>query len=156
MEEAETANRERLHLLDSEREARSQAERANRMKDEFLATLSHELRTPLNAVLGWANILRLGKLQGEELKQGLDTIERNARVQAQIIEDLLDMSRIISGKVRLDVQQIDLPAVLNESIETLRATAEAKGVRLQGRGGSLCRTDLRRSESPAAGFLESP
>ena len=111
--------------------AHSQAERANRMKDEFLATLSHELRTPLNAVLGWANILRLGKLQGEELKQGLDTIERNARIQAQIIEDLLDMSRIISGKVRLDVQRVDLPAVLNESIETLRATAEAKGVRLQ-------------------------
>src|SRR3984957_15899855 len=104
MEEADAANRERLQLLDSEREARSQAERASRMKDEFLATLSHELRTPLNAVLGWANILRHGNFQGEELKQGLDIIERNARVQAQIIEDLLDMSRIISGKVRLDVQ----------------------------------------------------
>ena len=131
MEEAEAANRERLHLLDSEREARSRAERASRMKDEFLATLSHELRTPLNAVLGWAHILRIGKLRGDELKQGLDTIERNARVQAQIIEDLLDMSRIISGKVRLDVEQIDLPAVLNESIDTVRATAEAKGIRLQ-------------------------
>jgi PAS domain S-box-containing protein len=110
-EEAEAANRERLQLLDREREARLQAERANRLKDEFLATLSHELRTPLNAVLGWANILRLEKLQGEELKQGLDTIERNARIQAQIIDDLLDMSRIISGKVRLDAQQVDLPAV---------------------------------------------
>ncbi len=131
MEEAETANRERLQLLDSEREARSQAERASRMKDEFLATLSHELRTPLNAVLGWANILRLGKRQGEELIQGLDIIERNARIQAQIIEDLLDMSRIISGKVRLDAQWIELAAVLNESIETLRSTAQAKGVRLQ-------------------------
>jgi PAS domain S-box-containing protein len=133
MEEAESANRERLLLLDSEREARSQAERASRMKDEFLATLSHELRTPLNAVLGWANILRHGNLQGEELKQGLDIIERNARVQAQIIEDLLDMSRIISGKIRLDVQQIELSAVLNESIETLRSTAQAKGVYLQAR-----------------------
>ena len=131
MEEAEAANRERLQLLDSEREARSQAERASRMKDEFLATLSHELRTPLNAVLGWANILRLGKSQGEELIQGLDIIERNARIQAQIIEDLLDMSRIISGKVRLDAQWIELAAVLNESIETLRSTAQAKGVRLQ-------------------------
>jgi PAS domain S-box-containing protein len=131
MEEAEAANRERLQLLDSEREARSQAERASRMKDEFLATLSHELRTPLNAVLGWANILRHGNLQGEELKQGLDIIERNARVQAQIIEDLLDMSRIISGKIRLDVQRIELSAVLNESIETLRSTAQAKGVYLQ-------------------------
>jgi PAS domain S-box-containing protein len=131
MEEAEVANRARLQLLDSEREARSQAERASRLKDEFLATLSHELRTPLNAVLGWANILRHGNLQGEELKQGLDIIERNARVQAQIIEDLLDMSRIISGKVRLDVQWIELSAVLNESIETLRSTAQAKGVFLQ-------------------------
>jgi PAS domain S-box-containing protein len=131
MEEAETANRERLQLLDSEREARSQAERASRMKDEFLATLSHELRTPLNAVLGWANILRLGKRQGEELIQGLDIIERNARIQAKIIEDLLDMSRIISGKVRLDAQWIEFAAVLNESIETLRSTAQAKGVRLQ-------------------------
>jgi PAS domain S-box-containing protein len=131
MEEAEVANRERLQLLDSEREARSQAERASRMKDDFLATLSHELRTPLNAVLGWANILRHGNLQGEELKQGLDIIERNARVQAQIIEDLLDMSRIISGKVRLNVEWIDLAAVLYESIETLRSTALAKGVRLE-------------------------
>jgi PAS domain S-box-containing protein len=131
MEEAKAANRERLLLLEREREARSQAERASRMKDEFLATLSHELRTPLNAVLGWANILQLGKLQGEEFQQGLETIERNARVQAQIIEDLLDMSRISAGKVRLDVHRIDLSAVLNESIETLRATADAKGVRLQ-------------------------
>ena len=130
VEELEAANRERLHLLESEREARSQAERASRMKDEFLATLSHELRTPLNAVLGWAHILRTGKLQVDELKQGLDSIERNARVQAQIIEDLLDMSRIISGKVRLEVQQIDLPAVVNESIDTVRATAEAKGISL--------------------------
>ena len=131
MKEADAANCERLLLLDSEREARSRAERASRMKDEFLATLSHELRTPLNAVLGWAHILRIGKLRGDELMQGLDTIERNARVQAQIIEDLLDMSRIISGKVRLDVEQIDLPAVLNESIDTVRAAAEAKGIRLQ-------------------------
>jgi signal transduction histidine kinase/ActR/RegA family two-component response regulator len=109
----------------------SKAERTNRMKDEFLATLSHELRTPMNAILGWANILRGGKLRGKELQQGLDTIERNARIQAQLIEDLLDMSRIISGKVRLDIQRIEFPAVLNQSIETLRAAAEAKGVRLQ-------------------------
>ena len=124
------APRPRLQLLDSEREARSQAERASRMKDEFLATLGHELRTPLNAVLGWANILRLGNPQGEELKQGLEVIERNARVQAQIIDDLLDMGRIISGKIRMDVHWIELSAVLNESIETLGSTARAKGVRL--------------------------
>jgi PAS domain S-box-containing protein len=131
MQQAESANRERLQLLESERDARSQAERANRVKDEFLATLSHELRTPLNAVLGWTNILQSGNIPPEELQQGLETIERNARMQAQIIEDLLDMSRIISGKVRLEVQQTELSAVLNESIETLRVTAEAKNVRLQ-------------------------
>ncbi len=131
IEEAETANRHRLQILDSEREARSQAERASRMKDEFLATLSHELRTPLNAVLGWASVLRLGKFEGDELNQGLETIERNARVQAQIIEDLLDMSRIISGKVRLEMKEIALPAILTEAIETMRATAIAKGVRLE-------------------------
>jgi PAS domain S-box-containing protein len=125
--QAEAALKEAVEELEA---ARSQAERANRMKDEFLATLSHELRTPLNAVLGWAHILLTGKPQGDELKQGLDAIERNARTQAQIIEDLLDMSRIISGKIRLDVEQIDLPAVLNDSIDTVRATAEAKGIRL--------------------------
>jgi PAS domain S-box-containing protein len=128
--QAEAAARERILLLDREREARAEAERASRLKDEFLATLSHELRTPLNAVLGWANILLVEKLQEAERNQGLEIIERNARVQAQIIEDLLDMSRIISGKARLDVQRIELPTVLNESIDTLRATAEAKGVRL--------------------------
>ena len=129
-EEAEKANRQRLRLLDSERVARSQAERASRMKDEFLATLSHELRTPLNAVVGWANLLRSDKLTADELRKGLETIERNARIQAQIIEDLLDMSRIISGKVRLNVQRIDLPSVLNQSIETVRATADAKSIHL--------------------------
>src|SRR5260221_11505283 len=101
------------------------------MKDEFLATLSHELRTPLNAVLGWATVLRSKKHLDLEFVQGLETIDRNARVQAQIIDDLLDMSRIISGKVRLDVQQIDLPAVGFEAVDTMRVSASAKGVRLQ-------------------------
>ena len=128
---AEVANIERARLLESERAARSEAERASRMKDEFLATLSHELRTPLNAVLGWANTLRAGRPSPEELAEGLETIERNARVQAQLIDDLLDMSRIISGKVRLDVQRIDLPAIVAASIDTVRASALAKGVLLQ-------------------------
>ena len=127
----EVANAERARLLESERAARSEAERDSRMKDEFLATLSHELRTPLNAVLGWANTLRAGRLSPEELAEGLETIERNARVQAQLIDDLLDMSRIISGKVRLDVQRIDLPAIVAASIDTVRASALAKGVPLQ-------------------------
>lgn len=128
---AEAANAEKARLLESERIARSEAERASRMKDEFLATLSHELRTPLNAVLGWSTILRSRKHLDQELTQGLEAIDRNVRVQAQIIDDLLDMSRIISGKVRLDVQAIDLPAVVLEAIDTMRASASAKGVRLQ-------------------------
>jgi PAS domain S-box-containing protein len=130
-EEAEQANRERLQLLESEREARAQAERASHMKDEFLATLSHELRTPLNAVLGWAHILRYETVDADELKQGIETIERNARAQAQIIEDLLDMSRIISGKIQLDVQQVELARVVNDAMETVRAAAQAKSLELR-------------------------
>ena len=128
---AEIANAERERLLESERAARSEAERANRMKDEFLATLSHELRTPLNAVLGWATVLRMSRPKTEDLAEGHEIIERNARAQAHLIDDLLDMSRIISGKVRLDVQRIDLPAIVAASVETVRAGAVAKGVRLQ-------------------------
>ena len=118
-------------LYERERAARNDAERASGMKDEFLATLSHELRTPLNAILGWAQILQSGTSDAEDLRQGLDTIARNARAQTQIIEDLLDMSRIISGKVRLDVQRVDLAAVVQAAVDTLRPAAEAKGVRLQ-------------------------
>jgi PAS domain S-box-containing protein len=128
---SDSANTERQRLLESERAARSEAERANRIKDEFLATLSHELRTPLNAVLGWATTLSIGSPRTEEIAQGLDAIERNARVQAQIIDDLLDMSRIISGKVRLDIQSLDLPTVITDAIETVRNTALAKGVLLR-------------------------
>ena len=131
LQQAEEANRERILVLESEREARSQAERASRMKDEFLATLSHELRTPLNAVLGWTTILQMGKVEPEEIRQGLETIERNARAQAQIIEDLLDMSRIISGKIRLDVEQIDLAAILNAAVDTVASAARAKNVQLR-------------------------
>lgn len=121
---------ERERLLDSERAARSEAERANKMKDEFLSTLSHELRTPLNAIVGWAQLLRMGTGLTSEMAEGLETIERNALAQARIIEDLLDMSRIISGKVRLDVQRVDLADVVKAGIETVRPAAEGKGVRL--------------------------
>jgi PAS domain S-box-containing protein len=119
-------------LLESERAARTEAERTGRIKDDFLATLSHELRTPLNAILGWSQILRHGPPDAADLAEGLETIERNARAQTQIIEDLLDMSRIISGKLRLDVQQVDLAAVVHAAMETLRPAADAKGIRLQG------------------------
>ena len=118
-------------LLASERAARAEAERTSRMKDEFLATLSHELRTPLNAILGWANVLRADPANAEDVAQGLGIIERNARAQTEIIEDLLDMSRIISGKVRLDVQPLDLAEVVEAAVETLRPAAAAKGIRLQ-------------------------
>jgi hypothetical protein len=120
---------ERESLLESERLARSEAEHASRMKDEFLATLSHELRTPLNAILGWSQIIRQST-DADDVAQGLEVIERNARSQSQIIEDLLDMSRIISGKVRLDVQRLDLLAIVNQAIDTARPAADAKGIRL--------------------------
>jgi PAS domain S-box-containing protein len=121
---------ERQKLLTRERQARAEAERAGRMKDEFLATLSHELRTPLNAILGWSQLLKAGGREGADFEQGMEVIDRNARIQTQIIEDLLDMSRIISGKVRLDVQRIDLPPVVQAAVDALKPTADAKGVRM--------------------------
>jgi PAS domain S-box-containing protein len=127
---AETANRQKDELLESERHARGEVERASRMKDEFLANLSHELRTPLNAILGWAQILR-NSPSGEDIAQGVKIIERNARSQVQIIEDLLDMSRIISGKIRLEVQRLDIATAVRAAVETVKPIAEAKGVRLQ-------------------------
>ena len=115
-----------------EQAARTEAERQSRVKDEFLATLSHELRTPLNAILGWSQVLRSGrKSDPEDMRRGLETIERNARAQTRIIEDLLDMSRIISGKIRLDVQPVHLGSVLEAAAGTVRHAADAKGVRLQ-------------------------
>jgi PAS domain S-box-containing protein len=118
-------------LLASERAARSEAERTSRMKDEFLATLSHELRTPLNAILGWSQILLRHRAAPADLAEGLATIERNARAQTQIIEDLLEMSRIISGKIRLHVQSVDLGSVVRAAVDSLKPAADAKGVRLQ-------------------------
>jgi PAS domain S-box-containing protein len=127
--ERKRAETERELLLVSEREARERAELETRMKDEFLATLSHELRTPLNAILGWANIVRTAE-NPAEIAEGLEVIERNARSQAQIIEDLLDMSRIISGKVRLDVQRVDLLPVITTAIESVKPMAAGKEIRL--------------------------
>jgi PAS domain S-box-containing protein len=127
--EAERIEAEREQLLASERAARSESELQSRMKDEFLATLSHEIRTPLNAILGWSQIMK-ASANPKDIAKGLEVIERNARAQSQIIEDLLDMSRIISGKVRLDVQRLDLSAVVQSAVETARPTAEAKGIRL--------------------------
>lgn len=129
--EVKRAAQERTELLEAERAARNEAERMNLMKDEFLATLSHELRTPLNAILGWAQLLGMGETSDDELREGLEVIERNARTQTQLIEDLLDMSRIISGKIRLDVQSTDLASVVEAAIGSIRPTADAKGIRLR-------------------------
>jgi PAS domain S-box-containing protein len=130
--EQKRAEQERERLLESERSARAEAERAGQLKDEFLATLSHELRTPLNAVLGWCDILNRGEPRSpEELTDGLDTIERNARAQAQIIADILDMSSIVAGKVRISVQSLDLASVIRDAIETARPAAAAKQIDLE-------------------------
>lgn len=118
-------------VLENERKARAVAEHASRMKDEFLGTLSHELRTPLNAILGWAQLLQRAPLDKEGIAEAVETIARNARAQTHLIEDLLDMSRIISGKVRLDVAMTDVIDVAQAAIESVRLAAEAKGVAVQ-------------------------
>ena len=130
-EAAQRAAEERKVLLESERSARAEAERTSQMKDEFLATLSHELRTPLSAILGWAQVLRRGTRDAADLQKGLQTIERNARAQAQLIEDLLDMSRITSGKVLLDVQTVAPALFIDAAVETVRPAADAKNIRLE-------------------------
>jgi signal transduction histidine kinase/ActR/RegA family two-component response regulator len=114
-------------LLRAER-ARSEAEAANRIKDEFLATLSHELRTPLTSLLGWSSVLREGKRDQKILAQGLDAIDRNARMQAQLIDDLLDVSRIVSGKLNLDVRPLDIASVARAAINVVQPAADAKGI----------------------------
>lgn len=124
------AEEERHQLLQSERAARTAAERAGRIKDEFLATLSHEIRTPLSAIQGWVQIMKR-TLSPQDLAKGLEVIERNARAQTQIVEDLLDMSAIISGKVRLDVADMDLPAIVSLAVENARPAADAKGIHMQ-------------------------
>ncbi|MCO6431357.1 MAG: PAS domain S-box protein [Deltaproteobacteria bacterium] len=121
---------ERQQLLERERQARAEAERAGRMKDDFLATLSHELRTPLNAILGYSTLIRMSKVKGPELDSAVETIERNAKLQAQLIEDLLDMNRIISGKIRIEMELLDLPGVINAAVSTIRPSAQAKGIYL--------------------------
>ncbi len=117
--------------VEAERAARGEAERASHLKDEFLAILSHELRTPLNAVLGWTQLLRKSPELSQDAINALTVIERNARAQAQIINDLLDMSSIISGKVHLNVQPVDLARMIETTLETVRPTAETKNVRFQ-------------------------
>jgi PAS domain S-box-containing protein len=122
---------ERGRLLESERTARGEAERANRLKDEFLANLSHELRTPLNSILGWAQILRRNGTDSEGMSKGLEVIERNTRLQTQLISDLLDVSRILTGKMRLEFENCDPAAALQSAVDALTPTAEAKRIRIE-------------------------
>ncbi|MCA1603339.1 MAG: PAS domain-containing protein, partial [Acidobacteria bacterium] len=124
------AEEERVHLI-QEREARKSAEESNSLKDEFLATLSHELRTPLTAILGWTSMLSAAQLDDETSARALSTIHRNARSQVQLIDDLLDVSRIITGKLRLEVGTIELVQVIEAAVDAVRPAAEAKNIRLQ-------------------------
>jgi signal transduction histidine kinase/CheY-like chemotaxis protein len=117
---------ERKSLLERAQTARAEAERASRAKDEFIATLSHELRTPLNSVLGWARLLRTGKLDAAGIGQAVEAIERGATTQAQIVDDLLDVSRIVRGALRLDVRPVDLVPVISAAVDTVRPAARAK------------------------------
>jgi signal transduction histidine kinase/ActR/RegA family two-component response regulator len=122
---------ERERLLESERASRQELERVGRIKDEFLATLSHELRTPLSAIFGWVQILRLKDPDAETISEGINVIDRNVRLQTQLIDDLLDMSRIISGKLRLDVQAVNMADVIDSAIESVMPAMKAKEIRLK-------------------------
>jgi signal transduction histidine kinase len=130
-EQLEAQLEERKLLLAREQTARAEAEGANRLKDEFLATVSHELRTPLTAILGWAHMLRHTALDAETAAHGLETIERNAQAQAQLVEDILDVSRIITGKLRLDIRTVDAASVINAAIDSVQLAAGSKGLRLE-------------------------
>ncbi|HKR02670.1 MAG TPA: HAMP domain-containing sensor histidine kinase, partial [Pyrinomonadaceae bacterium] len=122
---------EREQLLAREHAARAEAERANRLKDEFLATVSHELRTPLNAILGWSQLLAHDNLNEAMIARGIETIERNAKLQAQLVEDILDVSRVITGKLRLDIVPVDIASVINSAVDSVELAANSKGIRLE-------------------------
>ena len=137
------ADEDRRALLAREQQARLEAQAANRAKDEFLATLSHELRTPLNAILGWSRLLATGHLDEPTSRRAIETIERNTRLQAQLIEDLLDISRIITGKLRLEFKTVELRNIIEAAVEAVRPGAEARHVALvctieDGDEGILC------------------
>jgi PAS domain S-box-containing protein len=127
----QSAEDERAASLLRERDARKHAEEADRLKDEFLATLSHELRTPLTSILGWASMIRNNEVEGTNAVRAIETIERNARSQARLIDDLLDVSRIITGNLRLDLHPLNLGPIVDAALDALRPTADVKGIMLQ-------------------------
>jgi signal transduction histidine kinase len=124
------AERERTTLLAREREARAAAEAANNIKDQFLATLSHELRTPINAIVGWSRLLKAGKLDPGGVARALDVIDRNAQIQVQLIDDLLDVGRIVAGSLRLCLEPVDLRSVVAAAIDSIRPVSDVKKVRI--------------------------
>jgi signal transduction histidine kinase/ActR/RegA family two-component response regulator len=130
LRELKLSEAEREQILLREQAARAEAEAANRLKDDFLSTLSHELRTPLTSIIGWTHLMRGGQVKGEVQAQALETIERNAKIQSRLIDDLLDLSRIISGKLLLETREVDLGVVVSNSIEVVRPAANAKGIQL--------------------------
>ncbi|MBX9256699.1 response regulator [Desmonostoc muscorum CCALA 125] len=131
IDERHRAEAEREQLLAREQAAREQAEAANRIKDEFLAVLSHELRSPLNPILGWAKLLQSGTLDEQKTKHALATIERNANLQTQLIGDLLDISRILQGKLNLNIGEVDLATTIQSAMETVCLAAQAKSIQIQ-------------------------
>jgi len=126
--ERKRTEEELQNLMDREKAARAEAEAANRVKDEFLAVVSHELRTPLNAIVGWTHLLKHGKLDQSQSERAINSIDRNATAQTAIISELLDVSRIISGKLKLDMKPVDLADVITEAVDVVRAAADAKGI----------------------------
>jgi PAS domain S-box-containing protein len=149
VEALENANSQREEMLDAERNARMTAQRATRLKDEFLATLSHELRTPLSAILGWTQLLLKGtKPKGpDEQKRAIEVIDRNARAQVQLIDDLLDLSRIMTGKLRLDLHQVSFSSIVEAAVDSAKPAATAKAIRLKaimGAGRDVVSADAGR------------
>jgi signal transduction histidine kinase len=130
-EELEIQIAEREQLLMREQAARLEAEHANRLKDEFLATVSHELRTPLNAIIGWSYMIRAGRLNEATVARAIETIERNAKSQAQLVEDILDMSRVITGKLHLNIEPVDAATIINAAIDSVQLAADAKNIQLE-------------------------
>ncbi|HEX8560416.1 MAG TPA: PAS domain S-box protein [Pyrinomonadaceae bacterium] len=129
--EKKRAEAERDHMLEREKSLRAKAEEANRLKDEFLATISHELRTPLTAILGWAHMLESGSLDGETARHAVAVIQRNAEQQRHIVDDVLDVSRVVTGKLSLELERVELALVVQAALDTIRPAADAKSIRLR-------------------------
>jgi len=147
VEAMEIANQQREEMLEAERSARMSAQRATRIKDEFLATLSHELRTPLSAILGWTQVLLRGTSSPDALQRAIEVIDRNARAQVQLIDDLLDLSRIMTGKIRLDLHQVPFLSIVEAAVDSATPAAEAKNIRLKailGTGNDIISADSAR------------